>query len=378
MNRETLWKALEAHPTAGWRNPQSLVLPSIPAASRLLWCGIGGSLLPSETLIRALGSSEAQARWTPLASPEPADLQLRKDDQIVLASKSGKTLELWTWIGRLRSLPGWERLERPPVVITQDDANPLAALARAERWPLLPIPTDVGGRFSAFTPVGTLPLTWMGRDPEAFLEGGRAVVAEAREGTGPWGSRIGAMTESLVEGYLEGISEWVLMPYALRLETLSAWWTQLVAESLGKQAADGTRRGLTPIRAVGPIDQHSQLQRWMAGPRNLGVVFLTVKAPGSGERLDLPAGCPYPALGGLTGSRILAAQAEGTREALENAGVPVVHWELPDLTERLMGELMMAWQLIVGLAGFALEVDPFDQPAVEDGKIRTFKKLGLI
>lgn len=378
MNREALWKALEAHPTSGWRNPQSLALPAIPAASRLLWCGIGGSLLPSETLVRALGSPEAQTRWTPLASPEPSDLQLRKDDQLVFASKSGKTLELWTWIGRLRSLPGWERLERPPVVITQDDANPLAALARAERWPLLPIPTDVGGRFSAFTPVGTLPLAWMGRDPEAFLEGGRAVVAEAREGTGLWGSRIGAMTESLVEGYLEGISQWVLMPYALRLETLSAWWAQLVAESLGKQAADGTRRGLTPIRAVGPIDQHSQLQRWMAGPRNLGVVFLTVKGAAASERLDLPAGCPYPALGRLTGSGILAAQAEGTREALDGVGVPVVHWELPDLNERLLGELMMAWQLIVGLAGFALEVDPFDQPAVEDGKIRTFKKLGLL
>jgi glucose-6-phosphate isomerase len=128
---------------------------------------------------------------------------------------------------------------------------------------------------------------------------------------------------------------------------------------------------------VGPIDQHSQLQRWMAGPRNLGVVVLTVQGEAAAERLDLPSACPYPGLGSLQGAAILKAQAEGTREALEAAGVPVVHWDLEPVSERSLGEFMMAWQLIVGLTGFALEVDPFDQPAVEDGKIRTFRKLGL-
>jgi glucose-6-phosphate isomerase len=235
----------------------------------------------------------------------------------------------------------------------------------------------VGGRFSAFTPVGTLPLAWLGRDPEAFLAGGRAVAAAARDPRTPWGARIADMVETLHQGYLRGTSEWVLMPYCLALESLSAWWVQLMAESLGKVAADGTRRGFTPLRSVGPIDQHSQLQRWMAGPRNLGVIVLTVRGDAAPERLAVPEGCPYPGLAGLRGAQILAAQAEGTLEALQGAGVPVAHWELPALDERALGELMMAWQVIVGLAGFALEVDPFDQPAVEDGKIRTFRKLGL-
>lgn len=377
MDHTRLWQALESHPMTGWRAPLDVDLPTLPPTSRLLWCGIGGSLLPSETLVRALGDGQAQQHWMPLASPEPASLALKPTDQLVFASKSGKTLELWTWIARLRGLRGWEKLERPPVFITQDDENPLAKWARAEGWRILPIPLNVGGRFSAFTPVGTLPLAWMGRDPRAFLDGGREVVAQAQQGTGTWGSRVGSMMETLVEGYLEGITEWVMIPYCLKLETLTAWWVQLVAESLGKEAKDGTRRGITPIRSVGPIDQHSQLQRWMAGPRNLGVILVTVKEPAEPEILDAPAACPYPALGKLQGAQILAAQAEGTLEALEGAGVPVVHWELPAVSERLLGELMMAWQLIVGLSGFALEVDPFDQPAVEDGKIRTFKKLGL-
>jgi len=371
------WKALDAHPTTGWCRPASLPLPDLRGASRLLWCGIGGSLLPSETLVRALGDAGAQARWVPLASPEPHPVELRPEDQLVFASKSGKTLELWTWIGRLRAMPAWARLERPPVVITQDDQNPLARWARAEGYPILPIPLDVGGRFSAFTPVGTLPLAWLGRDPEAFLAGGRAVAAAARDPRSPWGARIAEMVGTLHQGYLQGTSEWVLMPYCLPLESLSAWWVQLVAESLGKVGADGTPRGFTPLRSVGPIDQHSQLQRWMAGPRNLGVIVLTVEGAPAAERLAVPGACPYPGLAGLQGAQILAAQAEGTMEALRAAGAPVVHWTLPALDERALGELMMAWQLIVGLTGFALEVDPFDQPAVEDGKIRTFRKLGL-
>ena len=377
MTPAARWSALDAHPMTGWRRPVSLPLPVLPRTSRLLWCGIGGSLLPSETLVRALGDEAVQSRWTPLASPQPQPLELRPDDQLVFASKSGKTLELWTWIGRLRALPDWGRLERPPLLITQDDANPLARWGRAEGYPLLPIPVDVGGRFSAFTPVGTLPLAWMGRDPEAFLAGGRAVAASAQDPQSPWGGRIAGLVDALREGYLRGITEWVFMPYDRRLESLSAWWAQLVAESLGKQAADGTRRGFTPLRAVGPVDQHSQLQRWMAGPRNLGVILLTVDEPAAPERLAIPEACPYPGLAGLRGADILAAQAEGTAEALEGAGVPVIRQRLSSLDERSLGELMMAWQFVVGLLGFALEVDPFDQPAVEDGKLRTFRKLGL-
>ena len=377
MNRAALLQALVTHPTTGWRRADAAPLPAVKPGARMLWCGIGGSMLPSETLLKAFASPEHQSRWVSLASPEPQTVELRPDDQLVFASKSGKTLELWTWISRLRALPGWSALQAPPIAITQDDANPLATLARKEGWPIAPIPVDVGGRYSAFTPIGTLPLAWMGADPGAFLDGGRAVVAQMEQGVGPWHDRIWSTVDLLFEAYLRSVSEWVLMPYALRLENLSAWWVQLVAESLGKVAGDGTRRGLTPIRAVGPIDQHSQLQRWMAGPRNLGVIVLTVPPASAPDPLDPPEGCPYPGLRQLDGTRILAAQAEGTSEALEGAGVPTLRWPLAALSEAELGAFMMGWQYIVGLLGFALELDPFDQPAVEDGKKRTFAKLGL-
>jgi glucose-6-phosphate isomerase len=115
----------------------------------------------------------------------------------------------------------------------------------------------------------------------------------------------------------------------------------------------------------------------MAGPRNLGVIILTVESQAGPDPLTPPDGSPYPGLRDLDGCRILQAQAEGTAEALEGAGVPTLRWSMPAISESELGAFMMAWQYIVGLLGFALELDPFDQPAVEDGKKRTFAKLGL-
>ena len=377
MDTRAHWQAIVNHPMGGWRHVAEPTLPKLDPTKRLLWCGIGGSLLPSETLLRAFGNEQAHRNWVTLASPEPApDFRIQPGDQLVCASKSGKTLELWTWIARLRALPGFKDLAAP-ILITQDDANPLATWGRANGCQILPIPVEVGGRFSAFTPIGTLPLSWMGKDASAFLAGGREVVAQMEAGQGPWHDRVAATVDLLLDAHAKGITEWVLMPYAMRLDNLSAWWVQLVAESLGKVARDGSRKGYTPIRAVGPVDQHSQLQRWMAGPRNLGVILMTVEGADTSEKLDPPAGSPYPGLSQLTGSEILRAQAEGTAGALEAAGVPLLRWSLPALNEHEVGAFMMAWQAIIGILGFALDLDPFDQPEVEDGKKRTFKRLGL-
>ncbi|HET6330522.1 MAG TPA: hypothetical protein VFF76_07005 [Holophagaceae bacterium] len=371
-----LWTALTQHPLSGWMRPGLAPDVAIEGASRLLWCGIGGSWLPSEALVAALGG-EAATRWVPLVSPEPMELELRPDDQLVFASKSGRTLELWTWIGRLRKMPGWGQWRKAPLVITQDDGNPLAAWARREGFRILPFPVDVGGRFSAFTAIGTLPLRWMGRDGDAFLEGAREALAQAERGEGEWGTRVWEMVRAFHQGFLSGVDQWVLLPYALRMEACGAWWVQLVAESLGKLAQDGVRRGLMPVRAVGPQDQHAQLQRWLDGPRNVGVVLVTANGTAPVDPSDPPPECPFRGLGRWNGAQILSAQAEGTREALESAGVPVRHWHLEALDERGLGAFLMAWQLIVGLTGFALEIDPFDQPAVEAGKRRTLVRLGL-
>ncbi|HJW33496.1 MAG TPA: hypothetical protein VJ505_09060 [Holophagaceae bacterium] len=377
MNRARLWSALQAHPLAGWMSPAAQALPDMGAHTRLLWCGIGGSVLPSQTIVRALGSASTRQAFIPLQSPEPMALHLDPTDRVVLASKSGNTLELWTWIGRLRALGDLSHLRHRPLVITQPDGNPLHRFAQAEGYEIISFPSDVGGRFSAFTAIGTLPLAWLGGDVNAFLDGAREAVTQAETGQGLWGTRIWEAVAQLHTGYLQGVQTWAHLPYVQRLDRLGAWWVQLVAESLGKKAKDGTRRAFDPIRGQGPMDQHAQLQRWLGGPREVGVFMLTLATGEGPELLDLPEQCPYPGLARWRGTEILQAQAEGTLEALRAASVPTLHWHLDHLDEATLGAYLMSWQLIVGLLGMSLEIDPFDQPEVEAGKRRTLAKLGL-
>lgn len=369
--------ALRAHPMSGWLDPQLGELPDLRNAERLVWCGIGGSLLPTRAIVAAFASREECERFVPLGSSEPNGFRLEPSDQLVFASKSGKTLELWTWISRLSADPTFARLERKPIVVTQDDANPLARWARARGFAIVPIPVSVGGRFSAFTGIGTLPLAWLGRDAAAYVDGARAVASALETGSHPWIARVDELGRTWLEKSSIGVSEWVFLPYLQRLSLVGDFWVQLVAESLGKQSADGTRHGFTPLRAVGPDDQHAQLQRWMAGPKNLGVVILSSDRSET-DTLAPPEECPFVGLERLSGAEIVSAQAHGTFDALCAAGVPSLYWSVDSISERSIGELLMALHVLVGLTGMAMGIDPFDQPAVEDGKQRTLRRLSLV
>lgn len=367
---------LRAHPMSGWLTPLSTSLPEIRGAARLVWCGIGGSLLPTRAIVSAFATVEESERFVALGSSEPNGFQLRKSDQFVFASKSGRTLELWTWISRLSADPNFRRLERKPIVVTQDDDNPLARWARARGFPIVPIPVSVGGRFSAFTGIGTLPLAWLGCDVHAFLEGGRAVANAIESGAHPWIQRIDELGSLWLRHSEAGVSEWVFLPYLQRLALVGDFWVQLVAESLGKERSDGVRLGFTPLRAIGPDDQHAQLQRWIAGPRNLGVVVISSDRHDP-EALLPPPECPFVGLERVSGAGIVSAQANGTVDALRAANVPAILWPFDELSERSFGELLMALHVLVGLSGMAMGIDPFDQPAVEDGKKRTLQHLRL-
>ncbi len=158
----------------------------------------------------------------------------------------------------------------------------------------------------------------------------------------------------------------VLMSYADRLALFGKWYVQLWAESIGK---DG--KGTTPIASLGPVDQHSQLQLFIAGPRDKLFTIITTDVKGTGPRMpaDLAKLCGEDALAGKTIGDLVAAQGRATAETLAKNGCPVRTFHFERLDEAALGELLMHFMLETILAARLLDVDAFGQPAVEEGKI---------
>jgi glucose-6-phosphate isomerase len=147
---------------------------------------------------------------------------------------------------------------------------------------------------------------------------------------------------------------------------------QLWAESLGK---DG--KGTTPIGALGPVDQHSQLQLYIAGPRDKLFTIVTIGTAGRGPRIaaDLARLVGEPEFAGKTIGDLVAAQGRATAETLAKNGCPVRTIHIEHLNEASLGELLMHFMLETIIAAHLLGVDPFDQPAVEEGKVLAKKYL---
>jgi glucose-6-phosphate isomerase len=156
------------------------------------------------------------------------------------------------------------------------------------------------------------------------------------------------------------------MAYADRLERYTRWWVQLWAESLGKNG-----KGTQPVAAIGPVDQHSQLQLYLAGPNDKLFTVITTGAAGQGPVIDekLARRAGEPAFAGRRIGDLVAAQGRATADTLATNGRATRRIHVESLSERSLGELLMFSMLETIFVAYALGVDPFDQPAVEEGKI---------
>jgi glucose-6-phosphate isomerase len=243
--------------------------------------------------------------------------------------------------------------------------NGLRDLLEPEGIEFLDHHTGVGGRYSVLTNVGLLPAAVLGLDVRAVRQGA-AVAYDSLRGENPREAAAAVGAALLFAAQLEGKAIAVNMAYSDRLERFTRWWVQLWGESVGK---DG--KGIQPVAAIGPVDQHSQLQLYLAGPNDKLFTVITTGVAGRGPVMDaeLAKRAGEPGFAGRSIGDLVAAQGRATADTLARNGRPTRQIHVEALNERTLGELLMHFMLETILAGYAMGIDPFDQPAVEEGKI---------
>ncbi len=245
--------------------------------------------------------------------------------------------------------------------------NALRDLLEPEDCSFLDHHTGIGGRYSVLTNVGLLPASVLGLDIRAVRKGAASVYAPIRAGNVAAKDIPVALGAALsTSAALENKAITVMMGYADRLERFARWWVQLWAESLGKKG-----KGSQPVAAIGPVDQHSQMQLYLAGPDDKIFTIITVDCAGKGPRMDkaLSERAGEPEFAGRTIGDLVAAQGRATADTLAKNARPTRQIHLSKLDEETMGALLMHFMLETILTGYAMGIDPFDQPAVEEGKI---------
>jgi glucose-6-phosphate isomerase len=374
---------------ARWRagaEPSFLALPfaaSAPIAARAreamqrfghaVVFGIGGSSLGGEMLVGALAPRPQAVRFCDNVDPAAIEALAPDgwgDTLLLVVSKSGDTAEtLAQFLVVLPALERHGRLREQVWVVTENPHGALAGIARELGLEVWPHPA-VGGRYSVLSVVGLLPAALAGVDIERLLAGARRMVERC---SAPDLERNpafqGAAAQYLQAARGRGLS--VQMAYAERLCPVVAWWRQLWGESLGKRDARGRAQGLTPLAARGVTDQHSQLQLYLDGPDDKQFTFLV--SPGLRERGARipPRFAALPAVAPLAGhglGELLLAEFEATRATLTRHGRPHRTLSLPPEDPAALGELIVLLEMETVALAELLGVNPFDQPAVEEGK----------
>jgi glucose-6-phosphate isomerase len=349
--------------------------------------GIGGSSLGTSALFKALKPINYnlfpyEARKGPklfvLDNPDPelcwSVLQnIKKEKTIFLIiSKSGETIESVAYFYIILDI--LKDLQRNILIITTLNKGFLWQKAENLKIKLLPFPENVAGRYSVLSIVGLLPLYLLKVDISSLLKGARSIAEFLHQRLEKENPSV--LSASLLVGLFErGKKIQVIMPYASSLYEMTLWYCQLWAESLGKKVFNFSW-GQTPFPALGAVDQHSQLQLWVDGPKDKVVSFWEVQKFRKDLKVPELGFSEFYYLEGKNLSQLLRTEKKATEKSLAMNGVPSMTYLIPEINPFFMGQLIYLLELQTVIAGEIIGVNPFDQPGVELGKKLTKEYMG--
>ena len=301
-----------------------------------------------------------------------------------VVTKSGSTAEtaaiFLVVCGALQEALG-ERWRENIVFTTDPENGDLRKLAKSEQILAFSINPGVGGRFSVFTPVGLLPAAISGLDISELLAGAAAMDERCKTADLEANPAYAFAAHQYLANVNHGKSIAIMFPYADALYDAADWFCQLWGESLGKEKAlDGgtVNVGQTPVKALGAVDQHSQVQLYIEGPNDKFFTFLRVENFKNAVTIP-PLFSDYKSygyLGDKSLQMLLNAEQEATAEALAAHHRPGMTITFPRVSAHTLGQFFYLLEVATAFSGGLYNIDPFDQPGVEHGKILTYRKMG--
>ncbi len=358
--------------------------------------GIGGSALGSRAMFTALKHlkynelprEKRGVRFYVADNVDPDGLNALFDvidpEKTVfhVITKSGNTVETVTQFMLAARLIADKvsDISKNIIVTTDKEKGNVKRIADNCGFKTYVVPDGVGGRFSVFSPVGLLSAAVLGIDIRAMLKGAAdmdevACVPSLHDNPA---FMYAALTCAAMK---KGVNINVMMPYSDALKDTSEWFCQLWAESLGKRYDNSGRLieiGQTPVRALGVTDQHSQVQLYTEGPYDKLITFIEVKKFRTELVIPKAPMAVYDAeyLAGQSFNKLISSEMYATRYAVTRAGKMNLLISLDELDEYTFGALIMFFETATAAAGEFLDINAFDQPGVEEGKLATFALMG--
>lgn len=353
--------------------------------------GIGGSYLGARSVMEALHSSFdllERDRKHPIVlfagqnlsedyTAELMDVLSTRDFSVIVISKSGTTTEPGVAFrllkAELEKRYGKEAAGNRIIAVTDKARGALKTLATSEGYKTFVIEDNVGGRYSVLTPVGLLPLAVSGVDIRKLVAGAVAMQKRTSVSVPAMENPSLLYAAARTALYRKGKKVEILASYEPKLQNIGEWWKQLYGESEGKEG-----KGIFPASVTLTADLHSMGQYIQQGERTLFETVMKVENAAREVRI-----CSdeqnLDSLNYLAGRRLTEVNhmaALGTRIAHVDGGVPNIEVTISRIDETELGALLYFFERACGISGYALGVNPFDQPGVEAYKKNMFALLG--
>ncbi|MBQ4075574.1 MAG: glucose-6-phosphate isomerase [Clostridia bacterium] len=348
-------------------------------ADTLVVVGVGGSNQAARGVIDALGTENGlEIVWAgnTLSAWELQKILERLKGKSVVMHVIAKNFETLEPGSHYRVLRNWmegrydAREMARRVVLTGTEGSRLHEMAKERGHLFLPFPKPIGGRYTAFTVVGLLPIAAAGLDIDRYLQGGLDMQSLVNNGEDNPAFRYAAWRNAMLPN---GFDTEMLVSFEPRFERLARWWRQLFGESEGK---DG--KGIFPAYSMYSEDLHSIGQYVQGGPRRLLETFISVQDDGGNMPvpLDRTSRDGFDYLEGRDFTFINRAAEAATLKAHSEGGVPCAVFTVDKVDEYAFGQLYYAFMAACAVSGRLLGVNPFDQEGVEAYKRSMFAILG--